>query len=562
MRRCEQKAWPEPALADSGNGAHLLYRVDLPVDDGGLTKRVLAALAFRFDTDQVHVDQTTFNPARIWKLYGTLARKGDNVPDRPHRYARLIDVPDNLTPVKRELLESLAESVPAVPPRSLKQRDGKRSAGAFDLDAWIEESGLEVIGPSPWQGGRKWVMPVCPWNDDHRNRSAYIVQFADGGIAAGCHHASCADFTWSDLRRLIDGTDHEFGVSTNSADSADFVRPLSIPGSFETDTVVAPWEAPAPFHEYTVPTFPTYTLPTWLSTYVEAEAVATQTPPDLAAMLSLAVCAASCAKKVEIRASPDWIEPVNIFTVVALPPGNRKSAVFRDMTAPITDFEADEVEASKITIAERQNELAILEAKHREWQRKAGSLDSTTSEADRAKSDELARQIAEYAVPVTPRLLVDDATPERLATLLSEQGGRIAVMAAEGDIFDIMTGRYSGSNQPNLGVFLKGHAGDDLRVDRVNRPPEHVGHVAITMGLAVQPDVLQGMLKNKSLRSRGLLARFLYAWPTSPVGAREIEVPPVPPGIRERYKRNVLRLLSLDASIDADGKSHPHVSST
>ncbi len=55
--------WPEPIAADSGNGAHLLYRVDLPVDDGGLVQRCLSALAAQFDDDTVKVDTGVFNPA-------------------------------------------------------------------------------------------------------------------------------------------------------------------------------------------------------------------------------------------------------------------------------------------------------------------------------------------------------------------------------------------------------------------------------------------------------------------------------------------------------------------
>lgn len=87
------EGWPEPLLADSGNGAHLLYRVDLAADDGSLVRGALETLAFRFDDDLVAVDQKVFNPARIWKLYGTTARKGDDTPDRPHRLARILEVP-------------------------------------------------------------------------------------------------------------------------------------------------------------------------------------------------------------------------------------------------------------------------------------------------------------------------------------------------------------------------------------------------------------------------------------------------------------------------------------
>jgi hypothetical protein len=83
------QGWPEPLCADSGNGGHLLYRVDLPVDDDGLIKRVLTGLAFRFDDALVTVDVKNFNPSRVCKLYGTWGRKGDDTPDRSHRLSRL-----------------------------------------------------------------------------------------------------------------------------------------------------------------------------------------------------------------------------------------------------------------------------------------------------------------------------------------------------------------------------------------------------------------------------------------------------------------------------------------
>lgn len=85
--------WPVPILADSGNGYHLLYLIDLPADDGGTVERILKALAARFDTPEVRIDQAVFNPARIVKLYGTMSRKGDDTPERPHRRSQIVEVP-------------------------------------------------------------------------------------------------------------------------------------------------------------------------------------------------------------------------------------------------------------------------------------------------------------------------------------------------------------------------------------------------------------------------------------------------------------------------------------
>src|SRR5581483_4232112 len=81
MRACQtwlrERGWPEPVEGDSGNGYHNVYRVDLPNDDEArqLLERCLEALSFRFSDEAVKVDQTTFNAARICKLYGVLAGK-------------------------------------------------------------------------------------------------------------------------------------------------------------------------------------------------------------------------------------------------------------------------------------------------------------------------------------------------------------------------------------------------------------------------------------------------------------------------------------------------------
>ncbi|MGC7880141.1 YfjI family protein, partial [Desulforudis sp. 1190] len=170
---------------------------------------------------------------------------------------------------------------------------------------------------------------------------------------------------------------------------------------------------------------------------------------------------------------------------------------------------------------------------------------------------EVAVELERLRVPARPRLVADDCSPERLAGLLAEQSGRMAVMAPEGDVFDLMAGRYG--NGPNFGVYLRAHAGDDLRVDRVGRPPEYVAKPALTLGLAVQPDVLRGLLDKPGFKGRGLLARFLYSLPASNVGRRRIDAPPVPASIRTTYEHAVLALLALPWGTDEDGNPTPHI---
>lgn len=92
----EKYGFADPIQAFSGNGIHLLFRLpDLPATDENkeFIKGVLSEIAEEFDTEEVTIDTTVFNPARIWKCYGTIAKKGDPVPEgpgreqRPHRVA-------------------------------------------------------------------------------------------------------------------------------------------------------------------------------------------------------------------------------------------------------------------------------------------------------------------------------------------------------------------------------------------------------------------------------------------------------------------------------------------
>src|SRR6266571_639228 len=83
------------------------------------------------------------------------------------------------------------------------------------------------------------------------------------------------------------------------------------------------WELPTPFDEEQLPAFPVEALPSWLAKYVHAVAHATQTPTDLAGLLGLAAVSTAMAQKVRVEVREGYSEPVNVFIVVAMPPGSR-----------------------------------------------------------------------------------------------------------------------------------------------------------------------------------------------------------------------------------------------
>jgi len=223
------RGWPLPLVCDSGNGAQLMYRIDLPADDGGLLKQCLDKLSKQFSDNAVNIDLTVFNPSRIWRLPGTWNRKGDDLPERPHRLAKLAEIPETLSVVERRLLDELAGCVineshvgtiganevsthaqPTVQPQS--EPDITAIAGPppppkelFNLDDWIRQYCPDLGDAQPWQGGRKWVFDICPFNPEHTNRSAVITEQPGGAIGFKCHHNGCSGHNWAELRELKEG---------------------------------------------------------------------------------------------------------------------------------------------------------------------------------------------------------------------------------------------------------------------------------------------------------------------------------------------------------------------
>jgi replicative DNA helicase len=335
-----------------------------------------------------------------------------------------------------------------------------------------------------------------------------------------------------DRARVFAVLDHEGQVT----------RLLAADSANTAHTATDSWGRVVPFDEHQLPPFPVEALPSWLHAIVVAESHAKQTPIDLAAMLALSVLSTARVRRVVDQPRPGWIEPINLFTVVALPPGSCKSPVFTTMTAPLVRWEARKTAELIEEIAVREAQRRVLEEQLRRAEGEAAKASNRDAQlAARADVDTLARELAAFVVPSLPRLIVDDITPEVLGTMLNQQDGRIAVLSPEGDIFNIMAGRYS-QGGPNLAIYLKAYSGDTIRIDRRTRT-EHVERPALTLGLTVQPDVLQSLGQKREFRGLGLLGRFLYAIPVSLVGVREVAPPAVPADVLDNYAAQVTCLL-------------------
>lgn len=208
-----QAGWPAPLVADSGNGAHLIYAIDLDntPESLDLLKAVLGALAQRYAVPLadggLDLDQTVFNAARISKLYGTPTGKGDHTPERPHRWAKIIELPEVRSPVSLGLLQDLAASFsPQASGGSggnLRHSGEEKREERVDLAAYLEHYGVEIVRVKEHGSSQLYCLAQCLFDPSHTGNEAAIGQAADGKLFYQCFHNSCKGREWAEARQLI-----------------------------------------------------------------------------------------------------------------------------------------------------------------------------------------------------------------------------------------------------------------------------------------------------------------------------------------------------------------------
>ncbi|ORW32717.1 hypothetical protein AWB91_09490 [Mycobacterium paraense] len=294
---------------------------------------------------------------------------------------------------------------------------------------------------------------------------------------------------------------------------------------------------PLASEKVTVPPFPVDAFPAVIADMVNAVAESTQTDPSMAATTALTALAACVGGRADVQVRGGWREPLCLFTATIARPGERKSPVQNAIAAPLHEVEteltlageleqlewAQQLDMAKRTVAKLNKDAVNAAAKA--IRLGATHEDKQVAAAAAQAAKDAQKSVRAIGIPRIPRLLADDVTPTSTATLLAEHGGRITILSTEGGVFDMLAGPHARGGA-GLSVFLKAHAGDRIMVDRQSRGRQVIPHPALSMGLMVQPRVIEAVATNRDFTGRGLLARFLYAMPESRVGRRSIGVPP------------------------------------
>lgn len=201
----------EPVVCDSGNGYHLMYNVCLETADSAEVKKFLLALDMLFTDAAVSVDTSVYNPARITKVYGTIAKKGANTKERPHRVSKILRVPQEINPTSVSLIRKVGSILPE--PEKPTYSNGYRDR--FDIDEFIHKHNLPVHSDTTVGGIRKINLECCPFDENHKAPDAALFVMGSGAIGFHCFHNSCQDKSWRDVRRLYEPTAYDRAEQRN-----------------------------------------------------------------------------------------------------------------------------------------------------------------------------------------------------------------------------------------------------------------------------------------------------------------------------------------------------------
>lgn len=308
--------------------------------------------------------------------------------------------------------------------------------------------------------------------------------------------------------------------------------------------------APAPAPDWPIPMvggavppeLPADVLPGWLGQYVGALCEATQTPPAMAVGFALSVVATCAQRRYVVQVHEGYTESTSFWSLTVAPSGSRKSAIKAALVAPLEAWEKRAGDRMRREIAGNNARIAVAEATVKRLQAQAGKAEN------QEERDHLRKQIEEElaAMPeqlYPPRAYVNESTVERVQTVLTEQRGRCAALSDEGGLLNAISSNYGGAGGPSLDVLLQAYTGGDVRVERVSRKA-YVSRAAVTLGLMLQPDLLNEAAGSNKFKASGLMARFAYFLPPPFVGSRDVRrFSAVPKELRDRYARCIDELM-------------------
>lgn len=301
------------------------------------------------------------------------------------------------------------------------------------------------------------------------------------------------------------------------------------------------WEFPKSFEKKVeLQPFPVSCLPKTLGDYLNAVCDFVQVDSSMVALPMLSVLSLCLQGKAIVSYPANaHTESINLYTLTIAPPGERKSGVYKALIRPVEEYQRRYNEVHKNAIEEYKSKRQFFE------RQKQAAMSGKN--ASLARVQELTKELFELKEVHELRLTCSDTTPEALSVEMLKQGGCMAVMDDEGSVFDVISGMYSGG-QGNINLFLKAYDGSPHTIFR--RTSENITLEApyLTIGIMTQPQQFSQTMSNPQFSGRGLMQRFLFAFPNGRAGNQSYTSTNIPPSIQQAYDELITRLLKMPKS--------------
>ena len=566
-------------VAMSGNGFHALYKLpDLDIKHAKTNHKILAELQEKCTIDGMSIDQTVFNPSRISKIYGTWARKGDQVQKltRVHRLAEILGSPCNEVSLETYLSATKKYDKPEAkaeePNKTIldssmeKPEDSNmfltRDPGtqiptankniehrSFSLENSLTEKHV-LFKVIPGADHIKYILYNCPWQEQHTGGAqtsqleSAVIQHDSGLITYNCFHSHCKGRSWHDVKSAL-------GIETQSSlpvtcytcgepicfDNAN--QRLNIDKSIHIcNKNIAPeyvideaMEELNTYEKTKTPSFPINAFPLEIQALMECASENLGMPPDWACSTVLATVSAALGNNVRFSIEDEWKGFAPLWFANVGWPGLGKTPIMAQLIKPLDDLEdlsreqyQREMVQHSIAMLDYENDLSIYKS-----QKRSGK--ATQAPIEPSKPGEIKYQIS-------------DTTMECVVNILSDNPR--GVLLVKDEILGWVKGfnQYKKGDGPEKQFWLECWNSGRYRVDRVSKPSQLLVNPYIPVIGGIQPAVLS-QLKGAD-QDDGFFERFILVWPDlASFDKTKVEIARVDPDLKVFYARMLEALYQL-----------------
>ncbi len=301
--------------------------------------------------------------------------------------------------------------------------------------------------------------------------------------------------------------------------------------------------------------FPVDVLPQPYQGYCTELAEELQVDTSMIMAMMLGIVAGCGQKAIDIHIRGGWVEPMCLYVVGFAEAAQRKTAVINAVRSPMDKWQREANQKLSSEISKSRARRDLLEQKSRMMLQRhrtsmmEGDGDSPAQQSDATSYEDAVGELEEHKMVVPHKISISsNQTPEAMADIAcNRSGGTMTIVSDEGmSLFSVGTGgRYSAGGGGHFEFLLQGHTGSSFEEVRKTAKSAYVSKLCVSVAALTQPGVVRDIIAGDTQMSyTGLLARFMYVWPTSNLGYRKLSPRTVSQGMEDAYDACVARILT------------------